>query len=174
MKSTKERLEQTYCRPTNDKEWAIVAGHSETHPQNKIDFPFVRNWAWDTEAPYPIDIKNNMTMATSEEVVGKTEIPSQHFSDLVHDRIVPWRLEEDGFVKENPLEIDGVVFKVPYKEDYTFSSPNKTGVIISIRFEHGMYLGTCIFTIHAHPHHVINLSGIKTYTQLLNLIEMIG
>ena len=32
--------------------------------------------------------------------VGEKEIPVEHFLDLLHDRIVPWRLEDMGAKQE--------------------------------------------------------------------------
>ena len=158
MKSTAQRLSEVYCRPKTDGEWRIVAGHSMVHPDNKRDFPFVIHWKWQSEAPYPIGHGNNMTMATNEDVDGKTEIPVSQFIDLLNDSIVPWRLEEDGFIETDLETCLG----------YEFALPN--GVTIQVT----QGLDVAVIEGDGFRRNHILFQGCKTYTKLLNLIEMIG
>jgi hypothetical protein len=82
----------------------------------------------------------------------RSEIPVQHFQDLRNDSIVGWRLEEDGFVENRKIRhlllIDDVV-----------------GIYIAVNHSH-----VSLWVID----NPCYMRGIKTYTQLINLIEMIG
>ena len=89
MKSTQERLNKSYCRPTTEEEWAKFTvsrftslGYASTYVYfyNDPDLDMVQRIKSDTWIPS-----------------GLTEIPVSHFIDLLNDSIVPWRLEEDGF-----------------------------------------------------------------------------
>ena len=72
-------LDNTYCRPTTEAEWDLL-------PNRDL-------WCRNENAVFgAIDF-------SKQKVSGKTEIPVQHFIDLLEDRIVPWRLEEVGFEK---------------------------------------------------------------------------
>ena len=72
-------LDNTYCKPTTEAEWDLL-------PNRDL-------WCRNENAVFgAIDF-------SKQKVSGKTEIPVQHFIDLLEDRIVPWRLEEVGFEK---------------------------------------------------------------------------
>ena len=78
MKSTAQRLGESYCKPQTEEEWAKfglipLSGH------------YV---AWLGGEPTLI----------SGKFADRTEIPVPHFTDLTQDRLATWRLEEDGFV----------------------------------------------------------------------------
>jgi hypothetical protein len=71
-------LENTYCRPTTEAEWDLL-------PNRDL-------WCRNEDAVFgAIDFNK-------QKVSGKTKIPVQHFIDLLEDRIVPWKLEEVGFI----------------------------------------------------------------------------
>lgn len=70
-------LENSYCKPQSEAEWDLL-------PNRDL-------WCRNEDAVFgAIDFRK-------QKVSGKTEIPVQHFIDLIEDRIVPWRLEEIGF-----------------------------------------------------------------------------
>jgi len=76
MKSTRERLSESYCRP-NEIDWKAI----ELIDDDRVTRHY-RDWS---------------ICATVGSLLGRTEIPVSHFIDLLHDTIAPWRLEEDGF-----------------------------------------------------------------------------
>jgi len=87
MKSTSQRLAESYCRPQTEEEWKKVAGIR----------PLGKRFCHQKDAKsYWIE---NLIGVVSDDTVphDRTEIPVSHFINLLHDRIAPWRLEEDGF-----------------------------------------------------------------------------
>jgi hypothetical protein len=99
-----------------------------------------------------INLKGHQVMVLAGEPTlvkgdfpNRTEIPVTHFQDLLNDSIVAWRLIEDDFVSCN---IGLMTYVGPFR--------------IKVGIDGGAYLdGT-------------HLPNVKTYTQLLTLIELIG
>ena len=83
------------------------------------------------------------------------ELPCQQFADLIHDRIVPWRLLEDGFIDQPHGR--GYIKDVSYVQVSVIDS----FVVAVISFDTQNSIDTVF-------------SGVKTYTDLLKLIELIG
>lgn len=78
MKTTAERLSESFCKPRMEEEWRELKCLPYQHSA-------VYCIAEDGRARGTVWPKS-------------TEIPVTQFLDLLHDRIVPWRLEEDGFI----------------------------------------------------------------------------
>ena len=76
MKTT---LENSYCRPTTEAEWKLIGLYNPVQP-------------------FFVEYIKGKKRYSSRPKSSKSEIPVQHFIDLVEDRIVPWRLDEIGFV----------------------------------------------------------------------------
>jgi hypothetical protein len=83
----------------------------------------------------------------------RTEIPVPHFLDLMHDCIAHWRLEDDGFDRQ-----------YTDVKQFTIRVRSHTTVMIE-RNKNGS------FSIDVEG---VPFYGVKTYTQLLTLIELIG
>jgi len=137
MKSTQERLSESYCRPTTPEEWEVfglipLSGHYVT---------------WLGGEPTLI----------SGKFADRTEIPVSHFLDLLHDRIVPWRLEEDGFVFYASTG-QHVLYTTRLKRYHVTMPP----ISNTVKF----YLWSGDKAIEA--------DNIITYTDLLTLIRLIG
>lgn len=77
-------LQNSYCVPKTEDEWRKVMPAAI----GKVSFGAV----WFAHGSL-----HNINPAQLE-YGGRTEIPVQHFLDLLHDRIAPWRLKEVGFV----------------------------------------------------------------------------
>lgn len=75
-------LENSYCVP-NNSQWEELIGYAPDR---------------DTVICAVYDAEMGILDANANEVEYLTEIPVSRFQDLLHDRIVPWRLEEVGFV----------------------------------------------------------------------------
>ena len=81
MKTTAQRLSEVYCLPKGAKEWGMFG---------LIDIG--TNYA-----VWSVDGVATVTDCNLPELF--TQIPVQHFIDLIEDKICAWRLVEDGFVK---------------------------------------------------------------------------
>jgi len=133
MKSTNERLAESYCRPIKE-EWDAfglipLSGHCV---------------AWLGGEPTLV----------SGKFANRTEIPVSHFTDLMHDRIAPWRLESDGFTT-----LGGSVYSKRFTIDSEDGKITRTITVIT---------GTGRVYLNEGP------TNVSTYTQLLTLIELIG
>jgi hypothetical protein len=134
MKSTTQRLGESYCKPQTEEEWAKfglipLSGH------------YV---AWLGGEPTLI----------SGKFRDRTEIPVPHFIDLTHDRLAPWRLEEDGFTT-----LGGLVYS---KRFTMYSEDGKITRRVTVVTDTGrVYLGE-------------GPTNVTSYTDLLTLIRLIG
>jgi hypothetical protein len=133
MKSTNERLAESYCSPIK-KEWDAfglipLSGHCV---------------AWLGCEPTLV----------SGKFANRTEIPVSHFTDLIYDRIAPWRLEEDGFTTA-----------AHSAGDYKFNTLMGDVIISWDSLGDAM-----LITMDTDE----PLDNITTYTDLLTLIRLIG
>jgi len=84
---------------------------------------------------------------------GRTQIPVSRFIDLIQDAICAWRLEQDGF------KVSG--------DDRIFSMNAHTDVFVT---DYGIFMRARDRSDEVE----VWCNGVKTYTQLLTLIELIG
>jgi hypothetical protein len=135
MKTTAQRLGESYCKPQTKEEWKQLSGV----------FPLGKRFCHQKDAKsYRVE---DFTGVVSDIVPhDRTLIPVPHFIDLLHDRIAPWRLEEDGFEKRGAWYIfDTIVGEFCIDRDrYVYSMETE------------------------------EQANVTTYTQLLTLIELIG
>lgn len=126
-------LENSYCVP-NNSQWEELIGYAPDR---------------DTVICAVYDAEMGILDANADEVKCLTEIPVSRFQDLLHDRIVGWRLEEVGFVKSNNshrLQVSD------YSVDWVWS------------YNFAMVTG---------PRGFSDFKGITTFTDLLTLIRML-
>jgi len=145
MKSTNERLAESYCKPKTEEEWAAIAEHFT-----------IDSWQKDFEKcghVYFFQHFKGILSYAKYPILGRTEVPVSHFLDLRHDTIAPWRLEEDGFSS------------YPSTGCYGITINDVIGVYIMFKFgDVELWVnGECL-----------PMTGITTYTQLLTLIRLIG
>jgi len=141
MKSTQERLAESYCRPKTEEEWRLlkVSKHSFNGNHDAVIYGNSSALGWSVE---------------KSEMNGYTEIPVSHFIDLMHDRLSPWRLEEDGFTT-----LGGPVYSKRFTID---SEDGKITRTITVITDTGrVYLN-------------YGPANVSTYTDLLTLIRLIG
>lgn len=82
------RLDNSYCAPRTEDEWAAIdALNPRTELRMKGRFVYTLKEHG----------KRRLWVCHREKGNAK-EIPVSRFLDLLHDRIVPWRLEEVGFM----------------------------------------------------------------------------
>lgn len=143
MKTTAERLSEVYCRPKTEEEWVDCI-------------------PWLNGDPMLSDIAKTSFFAFGDGTISKepnegiNEIPVTHFIDLLQDKIVPWRLEEDGFSHNTPMI-----------EVASYPMGN-----ITVCFHEGNV--SVILDPNDSPWHSHICKGCKTYTELLTLIKLIG
>jgi hypothetical protein len=151
MKSTAERLSEVYCKTTTYKKMREVIGSCD----ESVGFGSYcglpnsdsEMFFYYSESDGYVRVENNKPDCT--------KIPVQHFIDLLKDNIAAWRLEEDGF--------NFFMGKFPYYEFHprkriklSWSETTKdSGVALELPDD-------------------AEWLNIKTYTQLLTLIELIG
>lgn len=143
MKTTQERLAESFCRPNTEEETERLMDASRFCGFSWNVWIHEGNWL------YFVDGEE---FNLSGELEGRTEIPVQHFIDLLTDSIAAWRLEDDGFTKD---EVGDFCF------DTTLG-----GVIISWDAD-----GCAVFYSERTDAHI---GSIPTYTDLLTLIRLIG
>jgi len=141
MKSTQERLAESYCRPQTEEEWVSLIGYVPVIGHTLC--------AW-SDGFGAIEHENHLYWMT-------TEVPVSHFIDLMHDRLAPWRLAEDGFVfyastGQHVLHTNGL------KRYHVTLPPISNTVKVDV------WDGD----------KAIEADNVSTYTQLLTLIELIG
>jgi hypothetical protein len=141
MKATAERLAESFCRPQTEEE-CILLGFTKD------------------AIGYLVLIGPNGKPMLTDPIgyISHTEISVPHFTDLIHDSIEPWRLEEDGFVKIN----------LPTCTAYEFTKDN--GVVIQVASGGDVSI---IEKGNVKTDHIL-MQGIKTYSQIITQSEFIG
>jgi hypothetical protein len=134
MKTTAQRLSEVYCRPKGAKEWGMFG---------LIDIG--TNYA-----VWSVDGKATVTDCNLPELF--TQIPVQHFIDLIEDNIVAWRLVEDGF-------------KELAKGVWSWSDDGHQ-ILISFERELNVMLSYS-------DQGMIPMCGCETYTDLITLINLL-
>lgn len=87
-------LDNTYCRPTTEADVSTLVN---------IDCAYLKH--------YPEQFLVNDKIMIVDGMMGvwfnstRTEIPVQHFIDLLEDRICAWRLEDEFFIQQNGDEL---------------------------------------------------------------------
>ena len=128
-------LENSYCVPRTEEEFKSLHFYSG------------------------IEYKGSLPVITSEGdsycyiayfgTGDRTKISVFHFRDLLHDRIVPWRLEEVGFVKQGT-------------HPHTYYSLDARDAFRFLVTTNGVWLnGECLPTI-------------STFTKLLTLVQFLN
>ena len=144
-------LHNTYCKP-NIEEWEKI-----TALLKSIEKYYWRKYDNDGNC-----FLHDDTVYLSNGTIGdwntRTEIPVQHFIDLIEDKIVAWRLEEDGFGRMSP-DAD--------RYEYEIDPANNRSLMVKCDGE--VWLSIFVF-----GNEVRHPCNVKTYTQLLTLIELIG
>ena len=131
-------LENSYCVPKTEEEWDML-------------YPKV-NWLgrYPSKNSHVCWYNNGKYLASwPNEDPNRTEIPVQHFLDLVEDRITPWRLGEIGF---NMSELPYFIRIEAPNEMHTIQV-TETGKLTFINGK--------------------NFRGITTFTDLLTLIKFL-
>jgi len=150
MKTTSERLVNSYCIPKSHEDWDAI------YPQAKwlSQYPSSHSHVFYVDggkylASYPNENPN------------RTEIPIQHFIDLIEDKICEWRLAEDGFVESIWQNNHIHTLKLSETKEVLFN-----------------YDGTCqvwqIQTIDEITEwNKVDFENVKTYSDLLTLIRLL-
>ena len=84
MKTTAERLVNSYCIPKSHEDWDAI------YPQAK----WLSQYPSSHSHVFYVDGGKYLASYPNENS-SRTQIPVQHFIDLIEDKIVAWRLEKD-------------------------------------------------------------------------------
>ena len=155
MKTTGQRLGEAYCRPMNEADLNHFGCDDGVHIVWKGSMHKGHNGlSYHYERVFGLESLNRALR-------GKTEIPAQHFIDLIEDKIVAWRLVEDCF-KESIRQETSIL---------TLVLDGETEVLIN---KDGLYQIWQIQTIDqiSERNHV-DFENIKTYTDLITLINLL-
>ena len=136
MKSTAQRLGESYCKPQTEEEWEKIQALNDSRLIRPHLFP---------DICAAIDGKPS--------IKDRTLIPVSHFTDLMHDRIAPWRLNEDRFQQVTPY-----LQTRQYCFDFVTVTFEAENVHVTIPDRLGAF--------------GIRRCKVTTYTQLRTLIEM--
>jgi hypothetical protein len=149
MKSTAERFRESYCTAKSEDETHAV---NEASRENKgwCVYEWEGKWAYFEGEDGDEYIEDG---SIKDELSCRTEITVPHFTDLLRDTIAPWRLAEDGF----KAYADGHMYNINVHTDLHIGA---YGIYIRAR--------------DAGEEVEIDLNNIKTYTDLLTLIRLIG
>ena len=151
MKSTAERLKKAFCVPVTEDDWAEFS-------VGKLDPILAVAGNVDGTGACLIILRNGLPRRRDNLIIDEPESYAKysipHFIDLLHDRITPWRLEEDGFDT-----IGGVVYR---KQFMLKGDDGGIRRIITVITDTGrVYLND-------------GPTNVTTYTDLLTLIRLIG
>ena len=147
MKSTAERLGESYCKPQTEGECKSLGIGSDN-----IGTEVCMGW------------KGVLVRYID---AGRTKIPAPHFHDQLHDRIAPWRLEEDG-IKHVGIAADGGSIL------YGMNLPDKHSAVM-VKFPHNgstPELKITELSRGGRDYDEVSFKGVKTYTDLLTLLKL--
>jgi len=116
----KTELKDVYCVLKTDEDWTKLGLKSHVYAEKSAVF-----WSYD------MPMNNGVVGPTNPHLLklqGRTEIPAQHFIDLLEDRIVPWRLEEIGF---NNQMVETPFFNVECENELVYIDGSITPLNIS-------------------------------------------
>jgi hypothetical protein len=143
-------LHNTYCKP-NIEEWEKI-----TALLKSIEKYYWRKYDNDGNC-----FLHDDTVYLSNGTIGdwntRTEIPVQHFIDLIEDTIVAWRLEDDFFIQQNGDELT---------RDFQKSAKDCE---VEVMFEDGWFQDVRIIS---KSFDYID-TNCKTYSDLLTLIRLL-
>jgi hypothetical protein len=103
MKSTEERLSEVYCRPKTEDEWVTIFSAKKMDRESSLAHRYIEmkyDLAYVVSDGVLLPLNGGAMWAHKRQMSMRTEIPVQHFLDLLNDSIVAWRLEEIGFIDE--------------------------------------------------------------------------
>ena len=116
-------LENTYCAPSTEDEWAAI---DALNPRVELRMKGAFVYTLKEHG------KRRLWVCHREKGNAK-EIPVSSYIDLLHDRIVPWRLEEVGFmhtvrgIYELNVNPQGH-FTLEYCEGFVYVSAGRTSI----------------------------------------------
>jgi hypothetical protein len=135
-------LHNTYCKP-NIEEWEKI-----TALLKSIEKYYWRKYDNDGNC-----FLHDDTVYLSNGTIGdwntRTEIPVQHFIDLIEDKIVAWRLVEDGFEVSE--------YGYTFKSVYVHNPDPVTKIFVDVETEND----------------AVPFTNVKTYSDLLTLIRLL-
>jgi hypothetical protein len=150
MKTTQERLSESFCVPKTESEWNLLG----------LKKPEPWDFFYNNQMKYVHSIKGAITYGRYPY---EKAISVYKYADLSNDSIVPWRLKEDGFNITDSGKAQ-LIMKSPIQERHgevgikiVFDPLSKEAFVT-------LHIGGVAFPF----------DGVKTYTNLIALFELIG
>jgi hypothetical protein len=166
MKSTAERLSEAYCRPKTKDEWVTIFSAKKMDRESSLADRYIEmkyDLAYVVSDGVLLPLNGGMMWAHKRQMSMRTEIPVQHFLDLMNDSIVSWRALLDGF------DIHSATHEI--KNGFTEFKFNINEIYVFVKFPYdNSKPSVSLFKSDIK----IPMEGCKTYTELLILIRLIG
>lgn len=148
MKTTAERLSESYCLPKTEEEWECLTNLPGLQLISDVTLEQVHLYLNQNRYIGLALVSDKVDFCRPSKK--RTEIPVSQFIQLLNDSIVSWRLEDDGFKK------------TPASHRLQIGDNS-----VDWLWNHG-------FAMVAGARGFADFKGIKTYTDLLTIIRLIG
>jgi hypothetical protein len=145
MKTTAERLSEVYCRTTTRKKMHEVISSVD----ESVGFGSYCGLPNSDSEMFFYYSESDGYVRVENKKPDRAEIPVQHFIDLIEDKIVAWRLVEDGFEVSE--------YGYTFKSVYVHNPDPVTKIFVDVETEND----------------AVPFTNVKTYSDLLTLIRLL-
>jgi hypothetical protein len=145
MKTTAERLSEVYCRTTTRKKMHEVISSVD----ESVGFGSYCGLPNSDSEMFFYYSESDGYVRVENKKPDRAEIPVQQFIDLIEDKIVAWRLVEDGFEVSE--------YGYTFKSVYVHNPDPVTKIFVDVETEND----------------AVPFTNVKTYTDLLTLIRLL-
>jgi hypothetical protein len=145
MKTTAQRLSEVYCRTTTRKKMHEVISSVD----ESVGFGSYCGLPNSDSEMFFYYSESDGYVRVENKKPDRAEIPVQHFIDLIEDKIVAWRLVEDGFEVSE--------YGYTFKSVYVHNPDPVTKIFVDVETEND----------------AVPFTNVKTYTDLLTLIRLL-
>jgi hypothetical protein len=145
MKTTAQRLSEVYCRTTTRKKMHEVISSVD----ESVGFGSYCGLPNSDSEMFFYYSESDGYVRVENKKPDRAEIPVQHFIDLIEDKIVAWRLVEDGFEVSE--------YGYTFKSVYVHNPDPVTKIFVDVETEND----------------AVPFTNVKTYSDLLTLIRLL-
>jgi hypothetical protein len=145
MRTTAERLSEVYCKTTTRKKMREVIGSLD----ESVGFGSYCGLPNSDSEMFFYYSESDGYVRVENKKPNRAEIPVQNFIDLIEDKIVAWRLVEDGFEVSE--------YGYTFKSVYVHNPDPVTKIFVDVETEND----------------AVPFTNVKTYSDLLTLIRLL-
>jgi hypothetical protein len=145
MRTTAERLSEVYCKTTTYKKMREVIGSLD----ESVGFGSYCGLPNSDSEMFFYYSESDGYVRVENKKPNRAEIPVQNFIDLIEDKIVAWRLVEDGFEVSE--------YGYTFKSVYVHNPDPVTKIFVDVETEND----------------AVPFTNVKTYSDLLTLIRLL-